>query len=150
MDLFDSNPQREVPAGERVVVFDLETQRLADEVGGWGNIHLMRLALAVLYDSRADAFEIFAEEQVENLIKRLQDFDLVVGFNIKRFDYAVLKAYTGDDLGNLNTFDILEDVHQRLGFRIGLDHLATETLGAQKSADGLQALEWFKEGEIKK
>ena len=29
----------------RVLYFDLETQKSADEVGGWGNIHLMDLLL---------------------------------------------------------------------------------------------------------
>ena len=29
----------------RMLYFDLETQKSADEVGGWGNIHLMDLLL---------------------------------------------------------------------------------------------------------
>ena len=80
----------------------------------------------------------------------LAAFGSVVGFNIKRFDYSVLRAYTNKDLLKLTTFDILEDVYQRLGFRLGLDHLAKETLNKAKSADGLQALEWFKQGEMEK
>jgi DEAD/DEAH box helicase domain-containing protein len=31
-----------------------------------------------------------------------------------------------------------------------LDHLAGETLNLNKSGDGLQALEWFKQGEMDK
>lgn len=73
-----------------------------------------------------------------------------MGFNIKRFDYAVLGAYTSEDLSALNTFDILEDIHRRTGFRVGLDHLARETLNQGKSADGLQAVEWFRQGEMEK
>ena len=88
-----------------VAFFDLETQRLAEEVGGWGNVHLMRLAVGVLYDKGSDGFEIFSEEQVEDLIERLRAYDLVVGFNIKRFDYRVLGAYTGFDLGELVAHD---------------------------------------------
>ncbi len=63
---------------------------------------------------------------------------------------ALLKAYTNKNLMDLTTFDILEDVYKRLGFRLGLDHLATETLNHGKTADGLQALEWFKQGEMEK
>jgi DEAD/DEAH box helicase domain-containing protein len=126
-----------------VGVFDIETQRLADEVGGWGNVHLMRLAVAVLYDSRSDIYEAFTEEQVESLIERLQNFDLVVGFNIKRFDYRVLGAYTALDFRTLPTFDILEDIHRRLGFRLSLGHLAEQTLGKAKIADGIQAVRWL-------
>jgi DEAD/DEAH box helicase domain-containing protein len=131
-----------------VAFFDLETQRLADEVGGWGNVHLMRLAVGVVYDKSSTGFEVFAEEQVENLIERLKGFDLVVGFNIKRFDYRVLAAYTGFDFRHLPTFDILEDIYQRLGFRLSLGHLAEQTLGKAKIADGIQAVRWLREGKL--
>ena len=90
------------------------------------------------------------EGEVEELIRALFEADLVIGFNVRGFDYRVLSAYTTNDLTRIPTFDILEDIHRRLGFRLGLDHLATETLGARKSADGLQALEWFKNGEMEK
>jgi DEAD/DEAH box helicase domain-containing protein len=43
---------------------------------------------------------------------------------------------------------MLDAIHKRIGFRLKLDHLATETLGARKSADGLQSLQWWKEGRI--
>jgi DEAD/DEAH box helicase domain-containing protein len=128
--------------------FDLETQRLAEEVGGWGNIHLMRLAVGVVYDKGSNGFEVFAEEEVENLIERLRGFDLVVGFNIRRFDYRVLAAYTGFDFRQLPTFDILEDIYQRLGFRLSLGHLAEQTLGKTKIADGIQAVRWLREGKL--
>ncbi len=131
-----------------VAFFDLETQRLADEVGGWANVHLMRLAVAVLYDLRSDEFEVFSEAQVDNLLESLQGFNLVVGFNVKRFDYRVLGAYTGFDFRKLPTFDILEDIYNRLGFRLSLAHLAEQTLGKPKIADGIQAVRWFRAGNL--
>jgi DEAD/DEAH box helicase domain-containing protein len=134
----------------RIIYFDLETQRTAQEVGGWQNTHLMRVSVAVIFDSLENRFFTFTEDGIEDLLIYFQRADLLVGFNIKRFDYAVLAAYTGRDFESLNTFDILEYVHQRLGFRLGLDHLAGETLNERKSADGLQAVEWFKQGEMKK
>ena len=39
----------------RLVYFDIETQRSAEEVGGWHNAHLMRVALAAIYDARPAA-----------------------------------------------------------------------------------------------
>ena len=134
----------------RIVYFDLETQKLAQDVGGWHNIHLMRVSVAVIFDSLEKRFLNFKEDEVDDLMAHLEKADLVVGFNVKRFDYTVLSAYTSKDFETLNTFDILEDVHQRLGFRLALDHLATETLNHGKSADGLQAVEWFKKGEMDK
>ncbi|NQZ97278.1 MAG: DEAD/DEAH box helicase [Myxococcales bacterium] len=132
----------------RLVYFDIETQRSAAEVGGWHNAHLMRLALAVTYDSESGCFETFREADVEALMARLDDADLVVGFNVRSFDYRVLKGYTDRDFSKLATFDMLDAIHERLGFRLPLGHLAEETLGVPKSADGLQSLEWWKQGRI--
>ncbi|MDB9822179.1 DEAD/DEAH box helicase [Deltaproteobacteria bacterium] len=134
----------------RILYFDLETQKLANEVGGWGNTHLMKVSVAVIYDSFEESFFSFTEDMVSDLVTYLKRADLIVGFNIKKFDYDVLSAYTGSNLSELPTFDILEDIHNRLGFRLGLDHLAKETLGHGKSADGIQAVEWFRHGEMKK
>ncbi|MFC2149508.1 DEAD/DEAH box helicase [Candidatus Auribacterota bacterium] len=132
-----------------VVYFDLETQRSAAEVGGWGNNHLMRVSVGVAFDSKEDRFIEYFEKDMDALIDKLKRADLVVGFNVKRFDYGVLKGYTDFDFSKLNTFDILENVHKHLGFRLSLDHLAKNTLQSEKSADGLQALRWFKEGKLK-
>ena len=101
----------------------------------------MCVSVAVIYDSLEDRFLSFTEDEIDDLLAHLEKADLVVGFNIKSFDYGVLKAYTNKNLLDLTTFDILEDVYQRLGFRLGLDHLATETLEHGKTADGLQALD---------
>jgi DEAD/DEAH box helicase domain-containing protein len=130
-------------------VFDLETQRSAAEVGGWHHAHLMKISCGVLYDSREDRFSEFMEDQVGQLIERLQSFDLIVGFNINRFDYRVLKGYSDFDFKKLKNLDILETVEAHLGFRLSLAHLASATLGESKSADGLQALRWWQQGRIR-
>jgi DEAD/DEAH box helicase domain-containing protein len=127
---------------------DLETQRSAEDVGGWHNAHLMRLALAVVYDGREGRFETYREADVEALLDKLGAADLVIGFNLLRFDYRVLRGYTDRDLRALPTYDLLEAIHGRLGFRVSLGHLGEETLGEPKSADGLQALQWWKEGRL--
>jgi DEAD/DEAH box helicase domain-containing protein len=135
---------------KRVLYFDLETQRSAEEVGGWQNIHLMMVSVAVLFDSLEKRFHIFPEHQIDGLFEHLSSADLVIGYNVKRFDYAVLKPYTSRNLEEIPTFDMLEDIYDRLGYRLSLDHLVRETLSKQKTADGLQALEWFKAGQIEK
>jgi len=136
------------PPPPRLLVFDLETQRSAEEVGGWHNAHLMRISLAVIHDSLEQRFTTFFEADVERLLERLASADLVIGFNVRRFDYRVLRGYTDFDLSSLPTFDVLDEIHARLGFRISLAHLGEETLGESKSADGLQALAWWKEGRV--
>jgi DEAD/DEAH box helicase domain-containing protein len=129
-------------------VFDLETQRSAAEVGGWHRADRMGISCAVLFDSRKQAYLNYLEDQVDEFIERLNQFDLVIGFNIKRFDYLVLSGYSNMDYSRIHTLDILEDVHNHLGFRLSLAHLAEITLNSQKSADGLQALKWWQEGRI--
>ncbi len=130
-------------------VFDIETQRSAQEVGGWNRADLMGISCVVLYDSKEDNYFEFLDNQVSSLIDHLKKFDLVIGFNIKRFDFRVLGGYSGFDFKKLPTLDILEQVHHRLGYRLSLDHLARVTLGEKKTADGLQALRWWKQGRIR-
>ncbi|UCF82336.1 MAG: DUF1998 domain-containing protein, partial [Desulfobacteraceae bacterium] len=134
----------------RLLYLDLETQQTAQDVGGWQNTHLMRTSVVVIFDSIKNDFRSFHEDNIEFLFDLLGRADLIIGFNIRKFDYRVLSAYTTQDLNALPTFDILADIHERLGFRLGLDHLATETLNRGKAADGLQAVEWFRQGEMEK
>jgi DEAD/DEAH box helicase domain-containing protein len=132
----------------RLLYLDIETQKLAGDVGGWQNAHLMRVSVAVVFDSMENRFYSFEEDNLDALFDLLDKADLIIGFNVKGFDYRVLGAYTQRNLGTLPTFDILGDIYQRLGFRLGLDHLARETLGSEKMANGLQAVEWFSQGKM--
>ncbi|MCU0571651.1 MAG: DEAD/DEAH box helicase [Syntrophobacteraceae bacterium] len=142
-----SPPERPAETVPRMGFFDLETQRLAEEVGGWGNKHLMRMSVAVLFDDGDERFHVYREEEVADLIEHLQRVDLVVGFNIVSFDYEVLRAYSPFNFSGLPTLDILKEIHGRLGFRLSLDHLAEKTLGRRKESDGVQAVKWFREGQ---
>lgn len=151
-DLFsdrDESPE-EASRGPRILYFDLETQKSADEVGGWSNSHLMKLSVGVVWDSLENKYLTYLEKDAEKLAEKLQTADLVVGFNVIGFDYAVLQPYAKCDLQEIPTFDMLMDVHKKLGHRIALNNLAQETLKAEKSADGLLALQWYKEGKIDK
>jgi DEAD/DEAH box helicase domain-containing protein len=146
--LLEEEATPEAETEPRVLFFDLETQKTAQEVGGWQNTHLMRVSVAVVFDTLENRFLVYDEDQVDALLAHLEKADLIVGFNIKRFDYAVLSAYTSKQLKRLPTFDILEDVFKRLGFRLPLGHLTAETLNRKKMADGLQAVEWFRQGDF--
>jgi DEAD/DEAH box helicase domain-containing protein len=132
----------------RVAVLDIETQLSAEEVGGWHKCHLMRLSVAVVADLVEQRYEAFFEDQAAELCRRLQEVDLVVGFNLKKFDYRVLQPYTDVNLATIPTLDILEEINHLLGHRLSLNHLAEKTLQAAKSGDGLLALQLFKEGRL--
>jgi len=130
------------------VFFDLETQRTLDEVGGRQNIRKLGLAVAVTYSTVDGAFHHYTEETVAELIAALRAADRVVGFNLISFDYEVLRAYSGEPLGSIHTVDMLDHIYRRLRFRVSLDNLAGTTLDVHKSADGLQAVRWYKQGRI--
>ncbi len=133
------------------LVLDVETQLSAAEVGGWHRADKMRVSVAVVYDSRGDEFKAYLEDDMPALMTLLASGPLVVGFNLKRFDYHVLSYYSPGGKGffkNTPTLDMLEAIQGRLGYRVSLDNLAQATLGAAKSADGMQALKWWKEGKI--
>jgi DEAD/DEAH box helicase domain-containing protein len=135
---------------ENVLVLDLETQYVASEVGGWGHIRDMQLAVGVTYSPAEDTYRTYLEEDAELLVADLRKADQVIGYNLLRFDYEVLRRYTTDPLADLPTVDMLDVIHRRLGFRLKLDDVAAATLGEGKSADGLQAVRWFREGQVDK
>ena len=132
------------------LIFDLETQFLADEVGGWSHIAKMKLACAVIYNMDSAAFTRYVEADVKQLLSDLRAATLVVGFNIQRFDYEVLRPYAGGKALQLPTVDLLADLYSTLGFRLSLNSVASATLGQAKSADGTLAIKWFREGQIEK
>lgn len=129
-------------------VFDVETKRSAQEVGGWHRAERMGISVAVLYDASADRYLSFREDEIDRLVERIFDLDLVIGFNNKRFDNRVLSAYTSRRLNELPALDILEEIYTQLGYRLSLDRLAENTLGVRKDGNGLLALQWYKEGRF--
>ena len=127
--------------------YDIETQKSADEVGGWGNIRLMKVSVAISWSGQ-DGFRRWEEADVPEMIRYLGTFERVISFNGDRFDAVVLSAY-GDVSGlTARSLDLLTDLKAKLGHRLTLDSLAKATLNVGKTADGLQALCWWKEGRI--
>ena len=133
---------------KNIVYFDLETQKSADEVGGWGHIQRMGMSVAVTYSTARGDYKVYGENQVDALINELQRAHLVVGFNNLRFDYEVLHGYTALDLRQLPTLDLMLDLQAKLEHRLSLDAIAMATFGLEKTAEGMQAIQWFKEGRL--
>jgi DEAD/DEAH box helicase domain-containing protein len=138
----------DVTVAKNIVYFDLETQKSADEVGGWGNISKMGMSIGVTFSSASGEYKIYHEKNVGDLITELQRADLIIGFNNLRFDYEVLHGYTSFDLTQLPTLDMLVELQTILNHRLSLDSIATATFGVEKTAEGLQAIRWFKDGRL--
>lgn len=133
---------------KNIVYFDLETKKSAQEVGGWGNIHKLGLSIGVTYSTADEAYHIYTESQVDDLVREILRADLVVGFNHVGFDYRVLQEYTLMDLTLAPHLDLMVDIQKVIQKRISLDSIATATFGAEKTAEGLQAVQWYKEGKM--
>jgi hypothetical protein len=132
-----------------IVYFDLETQRTANDAGGWDKKHEMCMSVGVTYSTKLGEYRIYGEDRVDNLIEQLKRADLVVGFNVINFDYEVLLRYTVLDLkSQLQTLDMMADLEKTLGHRLGLDALAQATLSLGKTGDGLDAIRWWREGKV--
>ncbi len=139
----------------REVVLDLETKRSAAETpGGWSNPAGMGVSMVGCYHYRGRRLVAYRGDRKGDLVlleAALRDADLVIGFNIDRFDLPALSGVLGAWVLKLPTLDLLKEVQHALGHRLSLDHLARETLGVRgKGGDGLQALEWYRRGQWRK
>jgi DEAD/DEAH box helicase domain-containing protein len=130
---------------KNIVVFDIETRTPINHKEDKGQL---RVSVVVAYFYKDDSYKFYNENNILELIEELQKADLVVGFNLKGFDYPVLEKYASKPLDNLPTLDILEEIYYSYGRRIKLDNIAQATLGSQKTANGLMAVKYWKQGRI--
>lgn len=134
---------------KNIVYFDLETQKSADEVGGWHKIREMRMSIGVTYSTTRGTYKIYAEAHVNDLIEELRRADLVVGFNNQRFDYEVLLGHNDFfDHTQIPTLDMLVELQNILQHRLSLDAIAHATFGVEKTSEGMQAIRWFQQGKL--
>lgn len=130
------------------LVLDLETQKEFNEVEG-RKPELLGVSLVGVYSYEADRYDAYLEADLgAKLGPRLQAAELLIGFNIRRFDLPVLQPYLPFSVTTLPVLDIMEEVVKNLGHRLSLESLAQATLGRGKSGSGLDALKWFKEGKF--
>ena len=133
------------------VFFDLETQNLFQDVGGRENIEKLRVACGVTWSTQRNDFSVYWEKDVPALLEELKSGTKVIGFNLRGFDYLVLQPYAPEmRFASLPTLDLLLDLQKILGFRVSLDSIASASLGASKTADGVQSVEWFRASELDK
>lgn len=134
----------------RAVFFDLETQRLFQDVGGRHHLDRLGVAAAVTYSEADGGFRSYLEADVPELIERLLRAPLVVGFNILRFDYEVLAGYSAEAerLYRVPTLDLMLELQEQLSWRPSLDGVAQATLGLAKGGTGLDAVRYFREGRL--
>ena len=133
----------------RIVTFDIETANWMDETGS-GDPADLSIAVVGIHDSGDDTYSCFLEHELPQLWKILERTDLLVGYNSDHFDIPLLNKYSPGELSHIRSLDLMQEVYRSLGRRLKLDTLAEATLGEGKSADGLQSLKWWRQGEVEK
>jgi DEAD/DEAH box helicase domain-containing protein len=129
------------------LVLDIETQKTFNDVGR-KNLHLLKVSVVGIYRYDLGKYEVYEESQLSELETLCQNSDPIIGYNIRRFDFPVLQPYFFMNVKDLPVLDLMEDVEKVLGFRIGLNNLAQNTLGEGKSGSGLDAVRFFAEGKM--
>lgn len=130
------------------IVLDLETQKSFEEVGGRGKNHLLKISVCGIYDYSTDQYTIYEEHELPRLASVLQSADQIIGFNIKNFDFEVLRPYMNFNVDTLPYYDILEEIERVIGHRVKLESVAQGTIGSGKSGNGLEALLYYKNGRM--
>jgi len=129
-----------------IIVYDIETKDTFQDIGT-RDPRRLHISLLGMYSYNENQYFSYTEDELPGFWRRLEQCDLLIGFNNKGFDDQVVSAYF-PEISKVPSFDILEKVQQRLGFRLKLDTIAAATLGTGKSGDGLKAVRLFREGKI--
>ena len=132
----------------RYVVFDIETQNIFQDVGS-NDPTALDISVVTVYDSETDTYTSATIEDLSPIWQIIERADALVGYNSNHFDIPLLNKYYPGDLSQIKSIDIMADIKASLGRRVRLDDVAKATIGAKKNADGLQAVRWWREGNVK-
>ena len=138
-----------VPSGSQLIL-DLETKVGFDQIRGRSGIRGMGMSVAVTYAYADDRFRTYFEQDAHLLIEDLFAASRTIGFNIRRFDYEVLRAYTRRTIRNLPTLDLLDEIQLAAGHRVSLESLLKQTLQIGKAGHGGMAIDWYESGDWKR
>lgn len=128
------------------LVFDLETKHTFRE---FAEHEKLGITVVSAYDYGQNKSHIFLEKEINSLFPLLENASYLIGFNIRSFDLPVLSPYYPGDTKHFPVFDLLDDIKEKIGFRLSLNDVVNATLGKKKSGHGLMAIELYKEGKIK-
>jgi len=132
------------------VIFDIETKKIFDDIDGYNPADLGISIISVFKRTLDDNLtEIngqiysFWEEDFVSMWPIFTYVDRIIGFNSLHFDVPAMAPLAPYDFKKLNHFDIMDHVKNALGFRIGLNAIALETLNHTKIDHGLNAVKYW-------
>lgn len=124
------------------IVFDIET------IGDIRDMSTQEVTVVSIYDYGTDSYQSFEQSELTNLWPILEKAERLIGYNSLHFDVPILNKYYAGDLSIVPHLDLLKIIKESSGSRFKLNDVAKATLQMEKSADGLQAQQWFKEGKL--
>lgn len=127
------------------IVLDLETKHTFRE---FNDPKKLGVTVVAIYDYRDEQGKIFLEKELNKLFPLLEAASYIIGFNVRSFDLAVLQRYYPGRTEHLATFDILDEIRNKIGRRLALNDIISATLGKKKTGHGLMAIDYYKEGKI--
>ncbi|OGY64261.1 MAG: hypothetical protein A3B92_03000 [Candidatus Harrisonbacteria bacterium RIFCSPHIGHO2_02_FULL_42_16] len=130
------------------IVLDIETKNTFADVGGQSRLLDLEISFVGAYSYNQNAYLSFFEDELDKLSSLLKTAGLIIGFSSNRFDIPILNKYMNFNLKAIESIDILDDIEAKLGHRVGLDWLAQTNLKVGKSAHGLEAIKFYKEGRL--
>jgi DEAD/DEAH box helicase domain-containing protein len=128
-----------------LLVFDIET---IGNISSPNFVDDMQITVVGVYNYANNEYKTYFLEELSNLEADLKQADLLIGFNNDHFDTPILNKYYSFDLFNIASFDILREFKLNTGKRLGLDAIASMTLGSNKSGTGLNAVNLYKDGKL--
>ena len=126
----------------REIIFDIET------IGDIRDLSTMKITVVSIYQYEHDTYRSFEAHRLGDLWPILERSERIIGYNSAHFDVPILNRYYTGDLAVIPHLDMLKMIKESVGKRFKLNDVAQATLQIEKSADGLIAMEWFKEGKI--
>lgn len=129
------------------VTLDVETKRWFK--GGEKRDHRkLGVSFVGVYEEGEDRLHGFFEGEISKLWPIVEKADLIIGYNILKFDYPVLAPYYSGDLYKLPTLDLMVAAQEAVGFRLKLNDLAKATLGERKNRPGSEAVWLYEQGKL--
>lgn len=153
--------------GQNIIVFDAE---IKNEIDGknvtWSTHEKMGVSVAVAYDYLTGDFNTYMDDNLGELVERIEQAEMVVGFNTLGFDIPLLSATRifGPNGGELpkkevrkdNSYDILYWSRKATGWNetarfpsgLRLDNHLEAMFGIKKTEDGANAPIFWQQGKL--
>jgi len=135
------------------IVFDIETKNIFQDVGS-NRPEDLDISVVGIFDYENGQYQSFIQEEFETMWEIIKKADLLITFNGDHFDIPLLNKYYRKaglgDLTQIRSLDLLKEIRNAYGRRMKLDQIAEGTFGINKSGNGLEAVTWWREGEVEK